>query len=84
MGHALAIATPIASTMAPPRVTTTIEERKLTCRNRCRTWAIANSSIANGAGDDQRATDIGDEEWEGVKQPAEGRGGTGDCSADDA
>ena len=35
--HALPIATPIASTIAPPRVTTTSEERKLTCRNRCRT-----------------------------------------------
>lgn len=46
VGHALPIATPIASTIAPPSVTTTSEERKLTCRKRWRTKAMANSSIA--------------------------------------
>ena len=46
-GHALPIATPIASTIAPPSVTTTSEERKLTCRNRCRRrrWRTVRSRL---------------------------------------
>ena len=39
------MSTPIASTMTPPSVTTTSEERSETCRKRCRTQAIVSSSI---------------------------------------
>jgi hypothetical protein len=44
--QALPIATPIDSTITPPSVTTSSEERSETCRNLCLTQAIATSSIA--------------------------------------
>jgi hypothetical protein len=43
--QALPIATPMASTIAPPRVTATSDERSVTLKNLDRTKAMTNSSI---------------------------------------
>ena len=54
-GYEEPMPTPIASTIAPPTVTTSSDERIETSRKRLRTQAIANSSTATTApGHDQR------------------------------
>ena len=53
------MATPIASAITPPTVTTSNDERIDTCRNRLRTHAIPNSSTATTQpGHEQRLVHI--------------------------